>query len=102
MHELPVTQSILKTALKTARRINSIDLVIGNLSSFVDDSIQFYFNIISRDTIAQNAKLNFKRKTAVVTCLACSHRFNAAPSFLPFALPVTARSYSFLAGRIFI
>lgn len=89
MHELPVTQSILAVALETAqnhkaRRVNSIDLVIGDLSSFVDDSIQFYFDIISRDTIAQNAKLNFKREAALVTCLACGHRFNAAPPLSPF------------------
>ena len=46
MHELAVTQSILEIALRhaeraSARRILSINLVIGELTGFVDDSIQF-------------------------------------------------------------
>ncbi|HEY85420.1 MAG TPA: hydrogenase maturation nickel metallochaperone HypA [Chloroflexi bacterium] len=89
MHELPVTQGILSVVLETAQkhnaqRIDSIDLVIGDLSSFVDDSIQFYFDILSQDTIAQGAKLNFQREAAAVICLECGHRFNAAPPLSPF------------------
>ena len=48
MHELAVTQSILDIALRHAERVGaqrilSINLVIGELTGFVDDSIQFYF-----------------------------------------------------------
>jgi hydrogenase nickel incorporation protein HypA/HybF len=38
--------------------------VIGRLASIVDDSIQFYWDMISEGTICQGAKLHFKRVPA--------------------------------------
>jgi hydrogenase nickel incorporation protein HypA/HybF len=76
MHELSVTESILNIALKHARqapgcRITDIHLVIGRLSSLVDDSVQFYWDFISEDTLAQGARLHFRRIPARMHCLAC-------------------------------
>jgi hydrogenase nickel incorporation protein HypA/HybF len=80
MHELPVTQGILDVVLKAAQangaaRITAIHLVVGELSSIVDDSVQFYFDMLSRDTIAQGAHLHFTRRAASATCLDCRHVF---------------------------
>ncbi|MCJ7724498.1 MAG: hydrogenase maturation nickel metallochaperone HypA, partial [Anaerolineales bacterium] len=66
MHELSVTQSVLEIALRharqnNARRITDLYLVIGELASIVDDSVQFYWDMISKDTIAEGARLHFKR-----------------------------------------
>ena len=62
MHELPITQNILKIALRygetsKASRITDLYLVIGQLTSIIDDSIQFYWPIISEGTIAENAPI---------------------------------------------
>ncbi len=81
MHELPVTQNILEIALRHAKaanasRIMSINIVIGELASIVDDSIQFYWDIISSDTIAEGAKLNFNRINAEFECKVCGERYN--------------------------
>ena len=80
MHELAVTQSILQIALDNAqkadaKKILSINLVIGQLSSLVDDSIQFYWDILSEGTIALGAKLNIKRIPSQIRCFDCGHTY---------------------------
>jgi len=81
MHELSVTQSILDIACRhaaeaDAERIVSIQLVIGDLSSIVDDSVQFYFDFISQDSLAEGAKLVFRRIPIELACRACGHKWN--------------------------
>ena len=81
MHELAVTQSILDISIRHAneagaKRITSINIVIGQFASIVDDSVQFYWNIVSEGTIAQNASLRFERIPAEMTCRACGHTFH--------------------------
>ena len=80
MHELAVTQSILDLSLRHAgeagaKRITGINLVIGQFSSIVDDSVQFYWDIIARETIAQGAVLHFNRIPGEMTCGSCGHAF---------------------------
>jgi len=81
MHELPVTQSILKIALDhaekaNAQRITALNIVMGELSSMVDDSIQFYWEIVAKDTIAEKATLNFRRVPAELQCMTCFHKYH--------------------------
>ena len=77
MHELSVTQSILDIAVKTAgmRKIRQINLVIGQFSSIVDDSVQFYWDIISKDTPAEGSLLHFERIPGEMTCQNCGYVF---------------------------
>ena len=80
MHELAVTQSILDISLRHAneagaKRIIDINLVVGQFSSIVDDSVQFYWDIIAKETIAQGAVLHFNRIPGEMTCGACGHTF---------------------------
>ena len=80
MHELSITQSILEIALRhaeqaDAHRITKLNLVIGELATIVDDSVQFYWDIVSRDTIAAGAELHFERVPGILRCLSCGHTF---------------------------
>ncbi len=90
MHELAVTQSILDISLRhaqkaDAKRITDINLVIGQFSSIVDDSVQFYWDIIAKETIAQGAMLHFNRVPGEMTCKSCGHVFE--PKDDTFACP---------------
>lgn len=90
MHELGITQNILDIALRhaaeaNATRITRLHLVIGDFSSVVDDSVQFYWDVISRGTIAEGAELCFERVPATLRCLACEMRFS--PDGRDFACP---------------
>jgi hydrogenase nickel incorporation protein HypA/HybF len=80
MHELSITENLLDIILRHAQndgatRVTNIYLVIGQLSSIVDDSVKFYWNMIAKDTIAQEAILHFKRISIRLTCLDCSHDY---------------------------
>jgi hydrogenase nickel incorporation protein HypA/HybF len=80
MHELSVTQSLLDIALRhaeraAAKRITRLNIVIGELATIVDESVQFYWDMISRDTIAEGAELCFERVPGILRCLACEHSF---------------------------
>ncbi|MCX8025305.1 MAG: hydrogenase maturation nickel metallochaperone HypA [Thermanaerothrix sp.] len=80
MHELPVTESILSIALKHAQaagaqRVTDIHIVLGKFSSIVDDSVQFYWDMISAGTICEGARLHFQRLTPRMRCQDCQHEF---------------------------
>jgi hydrogenase nickel incorporation protein HypA/HybF len=90
MHELPVTQSILKIALQHAEKANAqqitdLHIVMGELSKMVDESIQFYWEIIAQDTIAQKARLHFRRVPAELLCLTCLEKYS--PTDMELACP---------------
>lgn len=107
MHELAVTESILAITLKhaeqaAASRVTDIHLVIGQLSSIVDDSVQFYWDMISENTIAQGARLHFNRVAARMKCLNCGQEFemeqrlNPCPACQSYSLQVIAGEEFFL------
>lgn len=88
MHELSVTQSILNIAIEAAneagsKRVTAIDVLVGELTGFVTDSIQFYFDLLSKDTVAEGALLRFRREPVNATCSTCGHVFHPEVLFLP-------------------
>ena len=90
MHELAVTQNILEICLRHANQANAtkitgINLVIGQFSSIVDDSVQFYWDMIANRTIAQEAVLHFNRIPGEMKCQSCGHAFQ--PTNRAFACP---------------
>ncbi len=83
MHELSVTQSVLELALRHAERaharsVTDLYLVIGALSSVVDSSVQFYWDIVSEGTAAEGARLHFERVPMRLQCRTCRQQFTPA------------------------
>jgi len=90
VHELSITQGILDIVLAAAireggGRVTAIDLVIGELASIVDDSVQFYWDIIAEGTPAAGAKLRFRRVPLRFECIGCQATFEPADG--TFACP---------------
>ena len=105
MHELAVTESILQIVTEHAERagaerVSDIYLVIGDMSSFVDDSIQFYFDALSPGTVAEGAALHFRRIPIRFRCRACGHEFE--PDRLDWRCPeCEALGGDVIAGKEF-
>jgi hydrogenase nickel incorporation protein HypA/HybF len=88
MHELAITESILNIALQHAQKANAsrvteINLLIGNLSSIIDDSISFYWEIISRDTVCAQSTLHFTRIPGHLKCNDCSIEYDLDNGLIP-------------------
>jgi hydrogenase nickel incorporation protein HypA/HybF len=80
VHEFPITQNLLTLALAHAERAGAarivrLHLVIGELSSIVDDSIQFYWEFVTKDTLAEGSELIFRRVPGKLRCNECGETF---------------------------
>lgn len=80
MHEQSIVESLLTLALKNAekakaRKILSIDLVVGDYTGVVEDAVNFYFGFLSKDTIAAGARINYTHIPAQLRCRDCDVLF---------------------------
>lgn len=80
MHEMGVTQSILSIVLDQAKqngakRVTQVDLEIGEMTNIVGECVEFYFDIISKETIASGAKLVIESVPLQSKCSTCGHIF---------------------------
>jgi len=81
MHELQITQSVLDIVLRKsqeaqASKVTRINLVIGELAGFAPNCIEFYFDSLSKDTIAEGAVLDFQSIPVQLRCRVCSTTFD--------------------------
>lgn len=78
MHELPVTESIVRICkdevLKhNASKVLTVNIKVGELSGMVPDCIQYYFDIVSKDTVAYGARLNIEKVPLLMNCKTCGY-----------------------------
>ncbi len=80
MHELSITQSMLNLVLgqaeqAKAKKVGKINLVIGEMTGVVGECVQFYFDFLSRGTIADGAALAIKAVPTKARCRDCGKLF---------------------------
>ena len=73
MHELSITQDVFNIVLKhaeanRARKVVRVNLRIGELRDIVDEWMQRMFDLLSRKTIAEGAKLVIERIPVTFRC----------------------------------
>ncbi len=73
MHELSVATAVLGTALKHAdgRPVELVAMRVGRLRQVVPDSLSFYWEIVTRDTICEDARLELDEIEARLRCDEC-------------------------------
>ncbi len=87
MHELAITQQILEIAVRSTNeagghQVTDLHLVLGELSTFVDESIQFYWDMINRDTVCEGSRLHFVRIPTRLQCQSCQTQFGLSDGSL--------------------
>ncbi len=103
MHELAITQGILDIAVAKAGEIGAgkiyrVNVTIGELAGVVDDCVSFYFELLSKGTIAENAAISFDRPPTQLRCRECSAVFT--PEGVDWACPgCRAQQFEIVSGR---
>jgi hydrogenase nickel incorporation protein HypA/HybF len=90
MHEQSIVESLLALAIENAEKAKAskilrIYVVVGELSGVVEESVNFYFSFLSKDTIAAQASLFFMHIPAQLRCRNCNTVF--VPENLDFHCP---------------
>lgn len=76
MHEFSVMSSIIDTVdayarANQAKRVVSINLVVGEQAGFIDDSLLFYFDMLTPGTLCAGALLVIRRTPLRFHCRGC-------------------------------
>ena len=91
MHEYPLTLNIIEIASGYAARENArvrkINLVIGEASGILGDSIRLYFGEIACGTICEGAEIDIERVKPLLRCNICGRMFQRKPFTFACAEP---------------
>ncbi len=82
MHEQSIVENLLALVLENAQKANAtkirkINVAIGELSGAVDESMDFYFSFLRKDTIAAEAVIVYRHVPAQLRCRKCGKVFTA-------------------------
>lgn len=106
MHELPVTESIVRIAAEEAekhnvKKVNEIKLMVGELSGLVPECIQYYFDIISKGTKIEGAQIKIIKVPITMKCESCGFT-GETHEFIQSACPIcSGKSMKMVGGNEF-
>jgi hydrogenase nickel incorporation protein HypA/HybF len=77
MHELSVSSAIVDTAVRHAagRRVTAVHVRIGQLRQVVPDSLAFFFELVTRETLCEGARLEQELVPARLRCTPCVYEW---------------------------
>jgi hydrogenase nickel incorporation protein HypA/HybF len=78
MHEVSVMSSILEQVLKEldkheVRKVEEVELVVGELTFLGHEQLMFAYEIMSRDTPLEGAELKIMTENIEVECSSCGY-----------------------------
>lgn len=80
MHEMSIAESIVEICLDTLKAhegtiIHSVQVHVGMMSGIEPDALHFCFDAVTKNTAAQDAKLEITQIPVQATCVDCQHSF---------------------------
>ncbi len=81
MHELAVAQAIVAAAERHAegRPVAIVRVRVGRLRQVVPEYLSFYFEIATKETVCEDAALEWERVPSLLRCSACGAEWDPAP-----------------------
>ena len=81
MHEFSLMSSVLQTAIDSAKqagasKVTAINLTIGRLTEVLPEAMEFAFEALTPDTIAEGSKLVMSFVEPRSRCLICGLEYN--------------------------
>jgi hydrogenase nickel incorporation protein HypA/HybF len=100
MHEMSIAESVLQIIEDTVRtercaRVKAVWLEIGQLAGVEKESLRFCFDVVTRDSIAQDARLEIIETAGQGWCMECacnvavSARYEPCPNCGSLQIEVT-------------
>jgi hydrogenase nickel incorporation protein HypA/HybF len=104
MHELPIVQNIIQVVCdrldetKETRRVTSVKLKVGKMSTAVPECLSFYFEFLREGTPLAGASLDIDEISVEGKCRSCGEQFKMVePAF--FCPACDSYSIEVTAGR---
>jgi hydrogenase nickel incorporation protein HypA/HybF len=100
MHEMSIAESVLQIIEDKARaegcvKVKTVWLEIGQLAGVEKESLRFCFDVVTRDSVAQDARLEIIETAGQGWCMECAcnvavtARYEPCPSCGSFQIQVT-------------
>jgi len=98
MHELSIATAVLNTALKHAedRPVEVVVMRVGSLRQVVPESLRFYWGVVARDTVCDDARLEIDEIDARLQCEDCGREWE--PLIPAFRCPDCASAHVTVAA----
>ena len=84
MHEMSIASAVVQTAIGHAagRKVSVVTVRAGHLRQVVPSSLEFYFEIVARETVVEGARLDLETIPARLRCQGCDHEWDVqSPAF---------------------
>jgi len=98
MHELSIATAVLNTALGHAedRPVEVVAMRVGSLRQVVPESLRFYWGVVARDTVCDDARLEIDEIDARLQCEDCGREWE--PLIPAFRCPDCASAHVTVAA----
>lgn len=103
MHELGIVQSILEIVeqqaeLHSAKKVLRVELEFGALTAVMPEAIEFAFEALTKDGLAQGADLKITILPIKAICMDCGHE-SLLESYAPFCQSCSTGILNIVQGK---